>query len=136
MAVIRQQSPVIGLLLRFFISAAALGVATWLVPGIRAGGVGPLLAAAAIFGVVNAVIKPIISVLTCPLVVLTLGLFIFVINGLLFWSVGSFVDGFHVDGFWSAVFGAIVYSVISWLLSMLLPRKHSQPPDLSRRLPR
>jgi len=53
---------------------------------------------------------------------LTLGLFIFVINGLLFWAVGSLVPGFHVGGFWPAVFGAIVYSVISWILSALIPK--------------
>jgi putative membrane protein len=55
--------------------------------------------------------------------VLTLGLFIFIINGLLFWAVGSYVQGFRVDGFWSGVFGAIVYSVISWILSALIPGK-------------
>ena len=58
--------------------------------------------------------------LTLPVTILTLGLFIFVINGLLFWAVGSFMPGFHVDGFWSGVFGAIVYSLISWALSSLL----------------
>ena len=61
--------------------------------------------------------------LTLPVTLLTLGLFIFVINGLLFWAVGSFVEGFHVSGFWSGVFGAIVYSVISWLLSSPLLAK-------------
>ena len=68
-------------------------------------------------------IRPLLILLTLPVTLLTLGLFIFVINGLLFWWVGSFVDGFHVSGFWSAVFGSIIYSLISWLLASLLPRK-------------
>ena len=69
---------------------------------------------------VNAVARPILIVLTLPLTVLTLGLFIFVINGLLFWFVASFVDGFAVSGFWTAVAGAIAYSVISWACSALI----------------
>jgi putative membrane protein len=69
--------------------------------------------------------------------VLTLGLFIFVINGLLFWAVGSFVEGFHVGGFWSGVFGAIVYSLISWLLSALLPQRRdwARPHPRTSRFP-
>ena len=62
-------------------------------------------------------------ILTLPVTILTLGLFIFVINGLLFWAVGSFVPGFHVDGFWAGVFGAIIYSIISWALSAVLLAK-------------
>ena len=81
------------------------------------------LIAALALGLINTLIRPLLILLTLPVTLLTLGLFIFVINGLLFWWVGSFVDGFHVSGFWSAFFGAIVYSLISWLLSMLLPRK-------------
>jgi putative membrane protein len=84
------------------------------------------LIAALALGLVNTLIRPLLILLTLPATLLTLGLFIFVINGLLFWWVGSFVDGFHVGGFWSAVFGAIVYSLISWLLSALLPRKHDR----------
>ena len=61
--------------------------------------------------------------LTLPVTIVTLGLFIFVINGLLFWAVGTFVPGFHVAGFWAGVLGAIVYSVISWILSALIPKR-------------
>jgi putative membrane protein len=64
----------------------------------------------------------VLVLLTLPVTVLTLGLFIFVINGLLFWAVGAFIEGFHVAGFWSAVLGAIVFSVVSWLLSALVLR--------------
>ena len=75
---------------------------------------------ALVLGLINTLIRPILVILTLPVTILTLGLFIFVINGLLFWAVGSFVPGFHVAGFWSGVFGAIVYSIISWALSSLL----------------
>ena len=68
-------------------------------------------------------IMPSITVDSFVTAILTLGLFIFVINGLLFWAVGSFVPGFHVAGFWSGVFGAIIYSIISWALSALLLAK-------------
>lgn len=124
MAAIRQQSPVVGFLLRFLISAVALAVAAWIVPGINYDGLGPLLAAAAIFGVVNAVIKPAVSVLTCPLVVLTLGLFIFVINALMLmltdWFANRLDVNFSVDGFGSALFGAIIISIVSWAISAFL----------------
>ena len=78
------------------------------------------LIVALVLGLINTLIRPILILLTLPVTILTLGLFIFVINGLLFWAVGSFMPGFHVDGFWSGVFGAIVYSLISWALSSLL----------------
>ena len=67
-------------------------------------------------------IRPLLILLTLPVTLLTLGLFILVINGLLFWFVGSFIPGFHVAGFWSAFVGAILYSIISWALSALLLR--------------
>jgi putative membrane protein len=73
-----------------------------------------------VLGLVNAVVRPVLILLTLPATILTLGLFIFILNGLLFWMVGSFVDGFHVAGFWSGVFGAIVFSLISWILSAFL----------------
>jgi putative membrane protein len=81
------------------------------------------LIAALVLGLINAVIRPVLVLLTLPATLLTLGLFIFVINGLLFWFVGSFIDGFVVQGFWWGVIGAIVYSIISWALSALLPAK-------------
>jgi putative membrane protein len=82
------------------------------------------LFAALVLGLVNAVIRPLLVLLTLPATLLTLGLFIFVINGLLFWFVGSFVSGFTVAGFWSGFWGAIVYSLISWALAgLVLPAK-------------
>jgi putative membrane protein len=73
-----------------------------------------------VLGLVNAFIRPVLILLTLPVTLLTLGLFIFVINGLLFWMVGSWLEGFTVAGFWSGFFGAIVYSIISWALSSVL----------------
>ena len=70
--------------------------------------------------VVFCLFRPVLVLLTLPATLLTLGLFIFVINGLLFWMVASFVDGFHVAGFWSGVIGAIVYGFISWIASALV----------------
>jgi putative membrane protein len=81
------------------------------------------LIAALVLGLVNTLIRPILVVLTLPVTVLTLGLFIFVINGLLFWAVANFVRGFEVGGFWSAIGGALLYSLISWGLSSVLLKK-------------
>jgi putative membrane protein len=79
-----------------------------------------------VLGLIKTFIRPVLVLLSLPASVLTLGLFIFVINGLLFWFVGSFVQGFHVAGFWSAILGAILYSIISWAMSaLLLPDKKS-----------
>lgn len=80
------------------------------------------LVAALVLGLINTLIRPILLLLTLPVTVLTLGLFIFVLNGVLFWAVGSWLDGFRVDGFWAGVLGAAVYSVISWALSTLLAK--------------
>ena len=111
------------LLLVWLINAAALLAVSYLMSSIQVDSVGAALIAALVLGLINTFIRPLI-LLTLPATLLTLGLFIFVINGLLFWLVGSFVEGFHVAGFWSAVFGAIVYSIISWALSgLILPDK-------------
>ena len=111
------------LLLVWLINTVALLGVAYLVPGVSVASFAAALVAALVLGLVNAVIRPILILLTLPATILTLGLFIFVINGLLFWFVGSFVQGFHVAGFWSAFFGAILYSIISWALSALLLQK-------------
>src|SRR5436190_23446278 len=108
------------LLLVWLINSVALIAVAYLMPSITISSFGAALIAALVLGLVNAVIRPILILLTLPATLLTLGLFIFVINGLLFWFVGSFIQGFFVAGFWSAVFGAILYSIISWALSALL----------------
>jgi len=108
------------LLLVWLINSVALIAVAYLMPSITISSFGAALIAALVLGLVNAVIRPILILLTLPATVLTLGLFIFIINGLLFWFVGSFIQGFFVAGFWAGVLGAIIYSVIAWLLSALL----------------
>src|SRR5882672_4287496 len=108
------------LLIVWLINTVALVAVAYLLPGVSVASFASALVAALILGLVNTVIRPILILLTLPATILTLGLFIFVINGLLFWFVGSFVEGFVVGGFWAGFFGAIVYSILSWLLSALV----------------
>ena len=112
------------LILTWLINAVALIVLPYIMKSITVDDFLTALIVALILGLINTLIRPILVLLTLPVTILTLGLFIFIINGLLFWAVGSFVPGFHVAGFWSGVFGAIIYSIISWALSaLLLPKK-------------
>jgi putative membrane protein len=120
------------LILRWLISALALLALPYVVSGIELKSFYIALIAAVILGLVNAVIRPILILLTLPVTVLTLGLFILVINGLLFWFVGSFVAGFHVSGFWAGFFGAILYSLITWAVNALLLDDRPQPPASAR----
>jgi putative membrane protein len=108
------------LLLVWLVNTVSLIAVAYLMPSISVANFWSALVAALILGLVNAVIRPILVILTLPATILTLGLFIFIINGLLFWFVGSFVEGFVVAGFWAGFFGAIVYSLVSWLLSALV----------------
>jgi len=113
-------------LIRLLISAVALWVATEIVPGVTyKGELVYLLLVALVFGVVNALARPLLVFLSCPMLVLTLGLFIFVVNAVVLWLTsalsGKLGLGFHVDGFGSAFLGALVVSVVSLLLSILAP---------------
>ena len=111
------------LLLVWLINTVALLALPYLMSSIQVDSFAAALIAALVLGLINTFIRPLLILLTLPATLLTLGLFIFVINGLLFWTVGSWVQGFHVAGFWSAVGGAILYSIISWALSAILLRK-------------
>lgn len=111
------------LLLVWIINAVALFVLPYLMKSIQVKSFGVALVAALLLSLVNTLIRPLLLVLTFPVTVLTLGLFIFVINALLFWAVAKFVGGFSVAGFWSALIGAVLYSLISWALSSLLLNK-------------
>ena len=115
------------LLIAWLLHTIALLAVAYLLPGVTVATFGAALIAALVLGLVNTVIRPILILLTLPVTILTLGLFIFVINGLLFWFVGSFIEGFQVAGFWWGVAGAIVYSLISWLLTGLVLHR-AQPP--------
>lgn len=106
-----------GFLLRVVINAAAIYFIAAILPGIEITGVLAALGAGLVLGLVNAVVRPILIVLTLPVTVLTLGLFLLVLNGLCLWLTSLVVEGFHVTGFWPAVFGALLVSVVSWLLT-------------------
>lgn len=108
------------ILIVWLINTIALLVLPYLMTSIRITGFWTALIAALVLGLVNALIRPILVVLTLPVTLVTLGLFIFVINGLLFWLVSRMVDGFYVSGFLAAIGGALLYSIISWALSTLL----------------
>lgn len=105
------------LILIWVLNALALLAVGNLVPGIHLGGFGDAMIAAFFLGLVNTLIRPVLLVLTLPATVLTLGLFIFVINGLLFWFAGSVLRGFVVDSFWYGMAGAVLYSIFSWGLT-------------------
>lgn len=105
------------LLLIWILNALALLAVANFVPGIHLGSFLDALIAAFFLGLVNTLIRPLLLLLTLPVTLLTLGLFIFVINGLLFWFVGSVLRDFVVDGFWYGVLGALLYSLFSWALS-------------------
>jgi putative membrane protein len=108
------------LFLVWLINALALLALPYLVPSVQVESFATALVAALVLALVNALIRPLLVVLTLPVTVLTLGLFVFVINALLFWFVASFIKGFSVGGFWSAFFGAIVYALVSWAASALV----------------
>ncbi len=109
------------LILLWIFNAVALLAVAWLLPAsIHVASFGSALLAALVLGLVNTVLRPLLLLLTLPVTLLTLGLFIFVINGLMFWLVGTMLEGFVVGGFWPAVFGAVLYSIISSILSSLL----------------
>ena len=110
------------ILLVWLINTLALIVVAYLVKGIAVSSFTAALIAALILGLLNAVIRPILVLLTLPVTILTLGLFIFVINALLFWFVGSFVKGFEVHGFLAGLVGSILFSIVSWVLSALVLR--------------
>jgi len=111
------------LILTWIINAIALMALPYLMHSVTVTNVGTALIAALVLGLVNTLIRPVLVVLTLPVTFLSLGLFILVINALLFWGVAQLVDGFQVAGFWSAFLAAILYSVISWALSTILLRK-------------
>ena len=121
-------------IIRLLVNAAALWVATRIVPGVTFdGGLIPFLAVALVFGVINATLRPLTKILTFPLILVTLGIFALVVNGLMLWLTSSLSSslglGFHVSGFWAAFFGALVVSIVSALLSLTLrPRaEYSRP---------
>lgn len=109
------------LVINWLINAVALYVTAELIPGIVVEGTGALLLAALVIGLINAVIRPILLVLTLPITVVTLGLFYFVLNGFLLWLAGVLTPGFALAGFGAAVIGALVLSLVAMVLHLLIP---------------
>ncbi len=104
-------------LLRWLVTTIAVLVAERLLPGIRCDGWGPLLGASLLLGIINAFVRPVLLLLSLPFIIVTMGLFIFVVNALLLLLVSKIIPPFQVDGFWTAFFGAIIISLVSWVLS-------------------
>ena len=106
---------------RWLINMVAILLIAYLLPRlVWVDSLGAALIAALLLGMVNAVLRPVLIILTLPLTLLTLGLFLLFINGFMLWLVAALVSGFHVNGFWGAVFGSILISIVSWLLSRIL----------------
>ena len=120
----------VGIVIRVVLNAVAVWIATLIVPGVdvttdsTGKKILTLVVVGAILGLINATIKPIVQLLSLPLTILTLGIFALVVNGLLFWLVSAISSGlgapFHVDGFWAGFWGALVVSVVSFLLSIVV----------------
>ena len=111
------------LLATWIVNALALLALPYVVSSIQVAGLGTALLVAVVLGLINTLLRPLLVLLTLPVTLLTLGLFIFVINALLFQLADTLVDGFHVGGFWSALVGSIIYSLVSWALSALLQKR-------------
>jgi len=108
------------LIIVWILNAVALLAVAFVLPGIAVASFWSAMLAAVVLGLLNTLVKPLLILLTLPITVVTLGLFLLVLNALIFWLAGSMFQGFKVDGFWWAVAGAILYSVISSLFSMLI----------------
>lgn len=126
-----------GVLLRWLVLTAAVLAASWLLDGIRVGGFPPAFLAAALLGILNAVFRPLLILLTLPVNILTLGLFTFVINALMLLIVSAVIPGFEVRGFWTAVVGALIIGAVSWLLNLFIGKQGRVEPtayiDLKQR---
>ena len=112
------------ILLSIIANAVALMAPAYVVPGITFGGSWvQLLVAGAIFGLLNLIVRPIALFLALPFLVLTLGLFYFVLNGLLLWGFSQFMPGYHVNGLWAGILGSLVIMVVNWVVGALFGGK-------------
>jgi putative membrane protein len=107
-------------LMRVLLNALAVSVAAYFVPGMILTGPGPAILAGVILGFVNAIVRPVLLLLTLPFTLLTLGLFIFVVNAICFALTAALVPGFDLSGFWSAFFGALIVTIVCWVVNGLL----------------
>jgi putative membrane protein len=114
------------ILLRWLITTLAICMVPYVVSGVSVEGFGAAMFAAAVLGILNSLVRPVLIILTLPLTVVTLGLFLLVINTLMFLLAGSIAPGFHVESFWSALFGSIIVSIVSWMINgSILPEHES-----------
>ena len=109
-----------GFLLRVVINAVTIGLAAYLVEGISVTGAVPAVVAGLVLGLINALVRPVLVLLTLPLTLVTLGLFLLVLNGLCLWLTSAVVPGFTITGFWAAFLGALIVSIVSWALTAFL----------------
>lgn len=114
------------LLLKWLLAACALLLVAYLYPGVQVQSFGSALIAAAVVGVFYALLRPLLVLLTLPVTVITLGLFLFVINALLFWAAAGVLDGFHVNSFGAALLGSLIYSALMLVVDMALKSVLSQ----------
>lgn len=120
------------IIMRWLIITAAILLASWLVPGITVESVWTAVFAAAILGLINTFIKPVLIILTLPLNILTLGIFTFFLNAFLLQLVAYMIRGFEVKGFWAAFLGALIISIVSWLANQFIvrhKRENTPKPD-------
>jgi len=108
------------IILKWLVNTLALLVTTYFVKGIHIRGVSSLILAAALLGILNALIRPILLILTFPITIITLGLFTLIINGAMLWFVSLMIKGFVIQGFWPAIIGALIVSLVSWLFNWLI----------------
>lgn len=105
-----------GLVIRVLVNAAAIVLAAHVVPGLAVRSLTTALVAGLVLGLVNAIVRPVLVVLTFPITLVTLGLFLLVLNGFCLWLASTLVPGFEVHGFWAAVLGALILSAVSWVV--------------------
>jgi putative membrane protein len=127
-----------GIFVRWLVLTAAIVVSAYVIEGIQVKGFFSALFAAAVLGILNAFFRPILIILTLPINILSMGLFTFVINAFLLMMVSGVISGFEVRGFWSAVFGSLLISIVNWFLSSVLagrprPREDKDYIDLQRK---
>ena len=109
-----------GIVIRWLILTAAITVAAYVIDGIHVDGFFSALMAAAILGILNVFFRPILLILTLPINILSLGLFTFIINALMLWMASTVISGFQVEGFLSAIFGSLIITIVSWILSSFI----------------
>ena len=108
------------LIAKWLLAACALLLVAYLYPGVQIQSFASALIAAAVMGLLNTLLRPVLIILTLPVTVVTLGLFLFVINALMFWAAASLLDGFGVNGFWAALLGSLIYSALMLLVDAAL----------------